>query len=178
MKVFKKTAWNGAITRLIGRTTEIKAIVQDLIEMGNSHYLTTGDTVYLTTAMAQCVGTKALPNAQVQSYIERVANVEWFETKSKKGTTKAFRKIMDTEESTGKKLKTVATVDELYLQETKWFDHANDLNADKPHTDADKFLAQIKSMITKGVKAQKEDRVDGDVEAFATLVEELETLVG
>lgn len=172
MLIFSKVKWNGAIKRLTSRTNEVKQIVQDLIEMGCDHFLTSGDTVYLTTAMAQCVGTKALPNAQVQAYIERVANVEWIVTKNKSGTTKRFKKVTDSEGN-----KVDADVDKLYLQETKWFNHAPELNPDKPHTDVDKFLQQIKGMISKAATAKTEERIDGDVEAFDTLVEKLKELV-
>ena len=175
MQIFKKSTFNGAIKRLGSRTTEVKAIVQTLIEMGCDHYLTTGDTVYLNTAMAQCIGTKALPNAQIQDYCETVANVEWCEFKKASGTEKTFVKLFDRDEE-GKKVKTSAKVDVGYLDSTPWFNHAPEKNLDKPHTEVDKFLSQIKSMITKGKAALEEERVDGDIDAFTALVGKLEDL--
>ncbi len=172
MKKFKKATWNGIVTKLKNRTKEVKQYVQYLIEMGSDHFEVTGDTCYLTTAMSLCIGTKTLPNAQIQSYIEKVANVEWTELKRKNGKIKTFKKSTNDDGS-----KQDARIDLLYLQETKWYDHEKGLNEDKPHTDVDKFLAQIKSMITRGHQATTEDRVDGDVEQFNTLVEKLEELV-
>ncbi len=172
MKTFKKSAWNGLVTKLKNRTNEVKQYVQDLIEMGSDHFETTGDTCYLSTALSLCIGTKALPNRQIQSYIEKVANVEWTELTRKNGKIKTFKKCTNDDGS-----KQDAKVDLLYLQETKWYDHEKGLNEDKPHTDVDKFLAQIKSMVTRGKKATSDERVDGDIEKFNTLVEKLEELV-
>ena len=173
MQTFKKATFNGAVKRLGSRTTEVKAIVQTLIEMGCDHYLKSGDTVYLNTAMAQCIGTRALPNAQIQDYCETVANVEWCEVKTKRGVKKTFIKVLDRDDN-DKVIKTPAIVDTAYVNSTSWFDHASEKNSDKPHTEVDKFLKQIKSMITKGRTALEEERVDGDVDAFEALVTELE----
>lgn len=142
--------------------------IQKLIEMGFSHYLETGDTVYLNQAMAVAIATKTIRTIAMQAYIQQVANVHWTEVKLKKGKIHVFKKNLN-EDGT----KPEAVVDVVYVNATTWYDHAESLGQDKPDMN---FNAQLKSLITRTKTAINDGHIEDPDVAEVALVE-LEKLV-
>lgn len=168
MELFNKKTF-GSLKRSITKSgLSLQGNVQRIIEQGLSHYLETGDTVYLNQAMAIAIATKTIRTIAMQAYIQHVANVFWTEVKQAKGKIRVFKKVKN-EDGT----KPLAEVNAGYVAETTWFDHASDLGQDKVDMD---FNAQFLSLKTRTQKAQDDGRL-GDVD-LGKVQETLVELVG
>ena len=88
MKAFDKKDWSKAKASVTRSSNTIKGAVQNLIEMGLSHYVVSGDTVFLTEAMSFCEGQRSLPNETIKAYIMAHANVRWVVSTKKEGDNK------------------------------------------------------------------------------------------
>lgn len=162
MQTFNKGKF-GQLKRSIAASGKaLRKNVQAIIEQGLSHYLETGDTVYLNQAMSVAIVSKSIRTVAMQAYIQAVANVHWTEVKMKAGKIRVFKKNIN-EDGT----KPEAIVDTLLVETTPWFDYVPEAGQDKPDMD---FNAQLKSLITRTKSAISNGTIDDKVAAEAGLV--------
>lgn len=142
MQTFNKGKFGQLKRSITASGKALQGNVQSLIEQGLSHFLETGDTVYLNQGMATAIATKTIRTIAMQAYIQEAANVHWTEIKVKKGgKIRVFKK--DTHEDGTKQ---VADVSVPFVEGITWYDYAAELGQDKPDMD---FNAQLKSLITR-----------------------------
>ena len=162
MQTYNKGKFGQLKRSVLASGKALQGNVQSLIEMGLSHYLETGDTVYLNHGMATAISTKTIRTIAMQAYLQEVANIHWTEVKTKNGKIRVFKKNTNDDGT-----KQEATVNVPLVEGTTWFDYAAELGQDKPDMD---FNAQLKSLITRTKSAIAADTIEDKEVAEAGLV--------
>ena len=163
MKAFDKKDWSKAKASVTRSSNTIKGAVQDLIEMGLSHYVASGDTVFLTEAMLFCEGQRSLPNESIKKYIEAHANVRFVSSVKKvegvKHRIKRFKKVGSD----------VAVTEPAVT----WWDHkTNKDNVPKAVNSDNAIKSLIKRLETaiKNGKAENPEHTQAQVDGLKALV--------
>ena len=159
MKAFDKKDWTKAKTSVTRSSNTIKGAVQDLIEMGLSHYVAKEDTCYLTEAMLFCEGQRSLPNESIKKYIMAHANVRFVSTKKDGVAVKRFKKVGSD----------VAVTE----PGVAWWEHeANKQNVAKPVNSDNAIKALIKRLETaiKEGRAENQDHAVEQLNGLKALV--------
>ena len=159
---FDAKKFKNAANRVIRAGGTLRDGVQELIEMGLSHYRDTNDTEYLSRALRIADNTQCISGNRVKQYIRELANVRWLpESVKEDGTVVEGRFKMDKRDSSD------AQVSEPTMP---WWE----FNKEPIAKDLD-FLASVTKLVTRGEKAQADGKLkDGQNVALTVIKQALE----